>query len=146
MKIIEELENTKSLTLPHFELSDEDLNKSYAPGKWSIRQILHHLADTETVLYERIRRIISEPRSVIWAFDQDAWAMKLDYTHMPLAIAKNIYSSVREAIIYRARQHYDLHGHLEFVHSETGIRTLKEEFDKVAKHNRHHLEQIQAGL
>jgi hypothetical protein len=38
----------------------------------------------------------------------------------------------------------DRSGHLEFVHSETGIRTLKAEFDKVASHNEHHLAQIGA--
>jgi hypothetical protein len=40
----------------------------------------------------------------------------------------------------------DRSGHLEFVHSETGIRTLKAEFDKVASHNEHHLAQIDSAL
>ena len=48
--------------------------------------------------------------------------------------------------IYQARLHYDIDGHREFVHSETGIRTLKAEFDKVASHNEHHLEQIDLAL
>lgn len=39
-----------------------------------MRFILHHLADSETVLYERIRRILSEPRQVLWVFDPDAFA------------------------------------------------------------------------
>jgi hypothetical protein len=42
--------------------------------------------------------------------------------------------------------HYDTDGHREFVHSETGVRTLKEEFEKVASHNEHHLEQIELAL
>ena len=37
-------------------------------------------------------------------------------------------------------------GHLEFVHNETGVRTLKQEFDKVATHNEHHLEEIMMAL
>lgn len=41
---------------------------------------------------------------------------------------------------------YDERGHREFVHSETGVRTLKMEFDKVAAHNQHHLEQIKLAL
>lgn len=74
MEIVKELENTKAQTLKFFELTDEELNKSYEPGKWTVRYVLHHLADAETVLFERIRRVISEPRQVLWAFDQDAWA------------------------------------------------------------------------
>jgi hypothetical protein len=42
--------------------------------------------------------------------------------------------------------HYERNGHLEFVHSGTGVRTLKAEFDKVASHNEHHLEQIALAL
>ena len=52
----------------------------------------------------------------------------------------------RDGIIHDARRHYDSSSHLEFVHSETGVRTLKDEFDKVAWHNEHHLEQIRRAL
>jgi hypothetical protein len=65
---------------------------------------------------------------------------------MPLELSRRIYDSVRAGIIHLARLHYDTSGHLEFVHSETGVRTLKAEFDKVAAHNEHHLEQIESAL
>ena len=65
--------------------------------------LLHHLADAETVLFDRVRRVLSEPS-------------------------------------------YATHGHLEFVHSESGVRTLKDEFDKIAAHNEHHLRQIRIAL
>jgi hypothetical protein len=53
---------------------------------------------------------------------------------------------VREAIIYYAGRYYESKGHLEFVHSVTGVRTLKDEFEKVADHNEHHLAQIRSAL
>jgi hypothetical protein len=61
-------------------------------------------------------------------------------------MARRIYESVREAIIFYARLHYEKNGHLEFVHSLTGVRTLKDELDKVASHNEHHLTQIRRAL
>ena len=146
MEIIDELEATKAATLDRFGLSVEHLDRSYGLGKWTIRFILHHLADAETVLYDRIRRVISEPRQVLWAFDQDAWARGLDYSSVPVELSKQTYASVRNGIIYYARLHYESSGHLELVHSETGVRTLKQEFDKVAMHNEHHLAQIKAAL
>jgi hypothetical protein len=146
MEIIERLEATKAATLKYYDLSDERLAKSYGSDNWTVRYILHHLADAETVLYDRIRRVISEPKQVIWAFDESAWAKGLDYANVPLELSKRIYSSVRDGIIYQARQHYEGNGHLEFVHSETGVRTLRQEFDKVATHNEHHLEQIKTAL
>jgi len=146
LDIVTRLEAVRDRTLKYFELSDEQLARNYGPGKWPVRFILHHLADAETVLYDRIRRIISEPRQVLWAFDQESWAMSLDYSRMPLDLSRRIYDSVRAGVIHQARLHYESKGHLEFVHSETGIRTLKAEFDKVAAHNEHHLEQIALAL
>jgi hypothetical protein len=146
MHILESLETTKRITLGYYELSGEDLGKNYGPGKWTIKYILHHLADAETVLYDRIRRVISEPRQVLWAFDEGAWARELDYANVPLELSKRIYASVRDGIIYYARLNYEVNGHLEFVHSGTGVRTLRQEFEKVAMHNEHHLEQIQKAL
>jgi hypothetical protein len=144
--IITRLESTRDQTLRCFALSENQLARSYAPGKWPVRFILHHLADAETVLYDRIRRAISEPKQVLWAFNQDEWAKGLDYTQAPLELSRRIYEAVRAGVIYQAWTHYEKSGHLEFVHSETGIRTLKEEFDKVAWHNEHHLEQIELAL
>ena len=146
MDIILKLESMRDRTLRYFDLSDDELARTYAPGKWSVRFILHHLADAESVLSDRIRRTISEPRQVLWAFDQDAWATRLDYAQMPLDLSRRIFDATRAGIIHLARQHYDKSGHLEFVHSETGVRTLKNEFDKVVAHNEHHLNQIEMAL
>lgn len=146
MQLLRDLEKTRDETLSYFSLDPRDLERTYAPGKWSVRFILHHLADSETVLFDRIRRVLSEPRQVLWVFDQDAWAKGLDYSQVPLDISQRIYESVRNAILYYAGQHYESKSHLEFVHSVTGVRTLKDEFDKVASHNEHHLAQIRLAL
>ena len=146
MPLIEQLEKTRDQTLRFFALGEDDLARSSAPGKWSVKFVLHHLADAETVMFERIRRVLSEPRQVLWVFDQDAWAKGLDYERVPLEVSRRVYDSVRAAIIYYAGEHYERSGHLEFVHSATGTRTLKEEFDKVASHNEKHLGQIRAAL
>lgn len=146
MEIVARLEAARDRTLACFDRTEEQLARTYAPGKWSARFLLHHLADAETVLYDRIRRTISEPRQVLWAFDQDAWAKGLDYAAMPLHLSRRIYQSTREGVIYLARLHYVPNGQLEFIHSQTGLRTLKDEFDKVAWHNEHHLQQIDAAL
>jgi len=146
MDILQKLDQTRLETLEYFALDEALLAKSYAPEKWSIRYVLHHLADSETVFFERIRRILSEGRRVLWATDQDAWARSLDYSQRPMLLSRNIYDSVREGVLYYARLHYDRDGHLEWVHSETGVRTLKDEFDKVAQHNENHLAQIRLAL
>jgi hypothetical protein len=146
MQLIRELEKTREETLEYYLLGSGDLDRTYGPGKWSVRFLLHHLSDSETVLFDRIRRVLSEPRQVLWVYDQDAWAKGLDYARLPLDISRQVYESVRNAIIYYAGLYYEQKGHLEFVHSVTGVRTLKDEFDKVASHNEHHLGQIRLAL
>lgn len=146
MQLIRDLEATRDETLRYFSLDKDDLARTYGPGKWSVRYLLHHLADSETVLYDRIRRVISEPTQVIWWYDQDAFAKGLNYAEIPLEMSRRIYEAVRAAMIYHATMHYEKHGLLEFVHSKTGLRTLKDEFDKTAAHNEHHLSQIRLAL
>ena len=144
--LIRELERTRDETVRYFSLGNVDLARTYGPGKWPVRFILHHLADSETVFLYRIRRVVSEPGQVIWVYDQDAWARGLDYGHLPLDMSKRLYEPTRAAIIYYVGAQYERNGDREFVHSTTGLRTLKDEFDKVASHNEHHLAQIRVAL
>lgn len=146
MGIIEQLKEIKLETLKYFDLPEQDLLKKYGPDKWSIRYVLHHLADSESVLFYRIRRVISEPKQVVWFYDQEAWSKKLDYATVPLELAKNIYTSSREGIIYYASQHYKGSHEINFVHSTAGLSTLKDEFDKVVWHNQQHVRDIEKAL
>ena len=145
-ELIRDLTATRDATLGFFALPAEQLDRRYGPDKWSVRWLLHHLADSETVLYERVRRVISEPAQTLAVFEQDAWAERLDYSRVPLRLSRAIYESVRAGHIHYAERFYESHGHLTFIHSVMGPRTLKEEFDKVADHNAHHLSQIRLAL
>ena len=74
----------------------EILDKSPAPGKWSIRQIAVHLADSETVGVTRFRTIAAQPGSVLKAYDQDAWAQKLAYTQQSPEQALELFTLLRK--------------------------------------------------
>jgi hypothetical protein len=146
MEILDVLDRTRDETLRYFGLTGPALEATYGPGKWSVRYLLHHLADSELVLAERIRRILSERRKVLWAFDQEDWAGRLEYESMPLELSRNIYAATRAGTRYLVHAYYEKLGHLEWDHSEMGVRTLKMEMDKVAEHNEHHLGQIRKAL
>ncbi len=146
METIELLKITRDKTISFYDLPENDLQKSYGPGKWTIRQILVHLADTEIVLNERIRRAIAEEHPFVVVFDQDRWNEKLDYNNYPVHISKQVYSAVRSSVIYLAEKYYAGSEQVHFFHTAAGIRSLKEEFDKVAKHNFDHIKQIEMAL
>lgn len=85
-------------------------------------------------------------KRVIWAFDQDAWARSLDYSTRPMGLSRDLYLASRAGVIHYAAFHYVENGHLEWIHSETGVRTLRDEFDKVVRHNEDHVKQIRIAL
>jgi len=60
-------------------LTEDDLSRPEAPGKWSILQVAEHLADQELVNSFRLRSIIAEVEPPLRGYDQDLWAAKLRY-------------------------------------------------------------------
>jgi hypothetical protein len=145
-EILQLLQDTKSFTIPCFDLSNIELNKNYGDGKWTIRQILHHLTDTEYLFVGRLKKIMAEPKQVIWAFNQDEWNETFDYVNESLTSKKELYSLCREMNRELIEKYYDQFKDKEFVHSITGLRTLQMEFDKVGLHNHTHNEQIKIAL
>lgn len=146
MDIIRRLEASRDETLGYFSLGASELDRTYGPGKWTVRFVLHHIADTESVEFYRIRRILSEPKQILPAFEERAWAVALDYANLPLALSRAVFEPVRNAVIHYAALHYESGGHLRFVHSTLGELTLRDEFEKVASHNEKHLGHIRLAL
>ena len=62
-------------------MTPEKLLTPEAPGKWSVAQVLRHLADSDVVWGWRMRLILAQDRPVLTGFDQDLWAERLDYAH-----------------------------------------------------------------
>ena len=60
-------------------LSAAQLRKQEAPGKWSIAQVLQHLADSDLVWGWRVRLILAQDRPTLTGYDQDLWAERLHY-------------------------------------------------------------------
>ena len=146
-ELINKLESTQKQVLLYFDLPSKlDLDRRYSPGKWNIRQLLMHLVDADQVLLERISRGIANPGQTIYGFDQDKWAVALQYPKLSLEVARALYVATRARTIELAKLYYGSHGTNEYIHSETGKRTVKDEFDKVAWHTEHHLGQMGVAL
>jgi DinB family protein len=114
-----------------------------APGKWSIRQIVAHLADAELVGAHRMRAILAEDNPTLTAFDQDAWTRNLDYARRK---PKQAIESFRRL---RAENHELLKTLPESAfarsgnHTERGAVTLLEMVEGYAEHAESHARQMQ---
>src|SRR5579863_8757608 len=124
--------------------SPEALNRSPAPGKWSVREILCHLADTEVVFAFRLRQALAEDHHVIQPFDQDKWAKT--YAHYDAQAAAAVFSVVRQwnlALIGTLKPEALAR---TLNHPERGDMTLQTVVETMAGHDLNHLRQIDAIL
>lgn len=145
-EIIADLEATRDQTLACFDLNEDALRKNYGAGKWNVRQILHHLSDSEHVFLERLKRIIAGPKQVIWVYDQETWNDAFNHKFEPLDYKRELFQAGRNLNIILVLRFYEKFGDREFVHSEDGVRRLADEFARIASHNASHIQQIQTAL
>ena len=75
--------------------AEVELDARPAPGKWSPRQIVHHLADSEMTAAIRVRLLLTEDRPVITAYDQDEFARRLAYDR-PIDASLAAFKAARE--------------------------------------------------
>jgi len=142
--IIAALYKTFHETLPYFDQADSMQNKSYAPGKWTMRELLVHLSDCEAVYIDRLRRLAAEENPTLQAFDENKWASGLFYKKRDLTVARFQYEAARRGIIEMARTLDEKVDTNKGTHSEAGTRTFGQVLASHPEHNAHHLEQLKA--
>lgn len=116
----------------------------YAPqGKWSIRQVVCHLADAELVCGARFRSTIAEDNPTIIAYDQDAWAEKLNYRTRKFSQALESFRRLRDENYQLLKDLPDEAFARACHHSERGRLTLLDLLRLAAEHAENHARQIQ---
>jgi len=124
----------------------KQLTRRPVPGKWSVAEIMAHLADAEIVIAWRLRQILSASGSTIQAYDQDLWASTLDYAHRDPKASLNTFRAVRESNLALLKtvpanlmENYG-------VHQERGNESVKHLIRMVAGHDLNHLGQVERIL
>lgn len=126
--------------------SSERLTRNPAPGKWSVLQIVAHLAEDELVSSWRYRQMIQTPGVSLAGFDQDLWASLGRYSEWSLADALAMFRLLREANMrlfdHLTPEQWDSPG----IHEERGPTTVRALARHMAAHDRNHLDQVRAIL
>lgn len=113
----------------------------HLPGKWSIRQIVHHLADSEMVAAVRLRRLVAEDRPGIRTTDFTGYGRRLFYDR-PVQSSLELFRAVRTSTSEIIRRMSEQDWTREGMHSETGRFTPEKWLEIFAKHAATHAEQI----
>lgn len=126
-------------------LSQDQASRAPAPGKWSIREIIAHLADCELAFSFRLRQALApapgEPHAVLQPFDQDAWAQR--YAAYDLASALDLFQSARTWNLHLLTTVTEADRHRAVTHPERGDMTFWTIVETMAGHDLHHLQQLE---
>ena len=122
------------------------LAKRPLPDKWSVVQILAHLADVELVQGFRVRMILGAPGTPIQGFDQDAWAQTCDYESQESSLSLEAYRVTRERTLRLFKSLSPDMWNRYGLHSERGNETVKRVSEMMAGHDINHIRQIEAIL
>jgi hypothetical protein len=128
-------------------LNASDLDKSDSEG-WTPRQVIHHMADSETQSYARLRRLIAEPGTTIQGYDEGRWAenQTLGYKSEDITIPLSIIKAVRAASYALIKRLSEQELRNTGIHSESGEYSVMDWLNTYTKHPLDHANQIRAQI
>lgn len=122
-------------------ITEAELDARPAPGKWSPREIVHHLADSEMTSAIRLRRLLAEDQPLIVGYDQDDYAKRLHYDR-PIAESLDAFRTARSSTTEILQRMTEAEWTRTGTHTETGAYSVARWLEIYAEHAHKHAEQI----
>lgn len=122
-------------------LDDSQLDTPYGEGKWTIRQVVHHLADSHANANARLKLTLTEDCPTLKPYDQDKWA-GLEDMHLPVQGSLGVLRGLHErwAVLLESLSDDDWQRKAD--HPEDGVYTVDSLTEVYAEHGERHLKQI----
>ncbi|WP_026575539.1 YfiT family bacillithiol transferase [Bacillus sp. UNC438CL73TsuS30] len=123
------------------DLDNEQLNTPYRSGGWTVRQVIHHLADSHMNAYVRFKLALTEEKPVIKTYDETKWAELSDYT-LPIDISLSLLEALHQRWTSLLRSLSPTDMEKAFIHPDSGEVSVGKNIGIYAWHGRHHLAHI----
>ena len=125
-------------------LSHEQLETPYRPDGWTVRQTIHHIADSHHNSYIRFKWGLTEDRPVIKAYDEKKWAELFDAKTAPIVLSLTHLAAVHAKLVYLLKGLSKDDLKRIFLHPDGNIETtLDENIGRYAWHSNHHFAHIE---
>lgn len=125
-------------------LPDNQLDTPYRPGGWTVRQVVHHVADSHINSYVRFRLALTETEPTIRPYEQERWAELEDARHAPVEESLILIEALHGRWTRLLRSLNDEAWKRTFRHPDLGIMGLEKNLALYAWHGRHHVAHITA--
>ena len=123
-------------------LSDSQLDIPTGEGKWTSRQIAHHIADANINAYSRMKLIVTEEKPILKPYNQDQWASLADCKNGRIESTLTIIKGLHERWVIFLRSLPETSWTREGIHLENGKVTLDDVLRIYSKHGETHMQQI----
>ena len=122
-------------------LSDEQLDTPYRPGGWTVRQVVHHVADSHMNSFIRFRLALTEDEPTVKPYDEAKWALLKDAT-LPVEVSLQLVDGVHHRMVVMLRSLSASEFERAFRHPVLGVMDLNANLALYAWHSRHHVAHI----
>jgi len=123
-------------------LTAKQVRTTAPPGRWSVLEVVCHLADFEIVYADRIKRILAEDRPTMFGGDPDRFAARLDYPSRDLEEELAVIAAIRRQVTRILQQKTAADFERVGIHSDDGPLTLATLLERIAGHIPHHVDFI----
>tara|TARA_R110002051_G_scaffold303595_1_gene372533 strand:+ start:608 stop:1150 length:543 start_codon:yes stop_codon:yes gene_type:complete len=125
------------------KLSEEQLETPYRPGGWTVRQLVHHIADSHHHSYTRFKWALTENAPVIKAYEEKNWSVLFDAKTAPIELSLNYLNALHAKLVYLLKGLSVSDLKKKYIHPDGAIEvTIAENMGKYAWHGNHHLAHI----
>ena len=123
-------------------LSTEQLDTPYREGGWTVRQVVHHVADSHMQAYGRMRLALTEDWPVIKPYNEKLWAELADARTLPVEVSLEILAPLHRRWTALLKSLADTDWERGYAHPERGRTTLLQAVAMYEWHSRHHVAHI----
>ncbi len=126
--------------------TDQVLGATYREGSWTVRQLVHHVADSNINLYTRFRLALTEDNPTIRTFEENPWAELVDAKTAPIAPSIVILTGLHTRLDFLLRSLNDAQFARRLTHPESGTITVDKLLAYISWHGEHHFGQIKNAI
>lgn len=123
-------------------LTSTQLDTPYRPGGWTVRQVVHHVADSHINAYTRLRLALTEDRPTIRPYDESRWADLSDARHMPPDVSLDLLELLHRRFVTLWESLLPADFARKYVHPDSGEHTLDYLLEMYHWHGRHHVAHV----